>query len=45
MTSGHCQLAADEGGIESLPTEVMQHLVDINLKGVVLLLKFGSRYM
>jgi hypothetical protein len=35
-------LAADNGDIESLRTEGMQHLVDINPKGVFLPLKYGT---
>ncbi len=37
--------AADEGSIESFATESMEQLVDINLKGVFLALKYGPRHM
>ena len=38
-------IAADEGSVEDFPTESMEHLFDVNLKGVFLALKYGPRYM
>ena len=37
--------AADEGSIETFATESMEQLVDVNLKGVFLALKYGPRHM
>jgi len=37
--------AADEGSIETFSTESMDKLIDINLKGVFLALKYGPRHM
>ena len=37
--------AADEGSITDFPTESMEQLVDVNLKGVFLALKYGPRHM
>lgn len=37
--------AADEGSIEEFPTESMEQLVNVNLKGVFLALKYGPRHM
>ena len=37
--------AADEGSIETFATESMEKLVDVNLKGVFLALKYGPRHM
>lgn len=38
-------IAADEGSLESFATEDMERLVDVNLKGVFLALKYGPRHM
>lgn len=38
-------IAADEGSLESLSTAVMEQLVDVNLKGIFLALKYGPRHM
>lgn len=38
-------VAADEGSLESFATEAMEHLFDVNLKGVFLALKYGPRHM
>jgi NAD(P)-dependent dehydrogenase (short-subunit alcohol dehydrogenase family) len=38
-------VAADEGSIETFATEAMDKLVDVNLKGVFLALKYGPRHM
>ena len=37
--------ADDEGSIEEYPTEKMKHLIDINLGGVFIALKYGPRHM
>lgn len=37
--------AADEGSIETFSTESMEKLIDVNLKGVFLALKYGPRHM
>ena len=37
--------ADDEGSIEEFPTDKMKHLVDVNLGGVFIGLKYGPRYM
>ncbi|MDH3374484.1 MAG: SDR family oxidoreductase [Gammaproteobacteria bacterium] len=37
--------AADEGSIEEFPTDKMRHLVDVNLGGVFIALKYGPRHM
>jgi len=38
-------IAADEGSIEEFATEDMEQLVNVNLKGVFLALKYGPRHM
>ena len=38
-------IADDEGSIEEFATEQMKHLVDVNLGGVFMALKYGPRYM
>lgn len=37
--------ADDEGSIEEFPTDKMKHLVDVNLGGVFIALKYGPRHM
>jgi NAD(P)-dependent dehydrogenase (short-subunit alcohol dehydrogenase family) len=37
--------ADDEGSIEEYPTENMKHLIDVNLGGVFIALKYGPRHM
>lgn len=37
--------ADDEGSIEEFPTDRMKHLVDVNLGGVFIALKYGPRHM
>jgi len=37
--------ADDEGSIEEYPTEKMRHLIDVNLGGVFIALKYGPRHM
>jgi len=37
--------ADDEGSIEEYPTDSMKHLVDVNLGGVFIGLKYGPRHM
>ena len=37
--------ADDEGSIEEFPTDKMRHLVDLNLGGVFIALKYGPRHM
>lgn len=37
--------ADDEGSIEEFPTDRMKHLVDLNLGGVFIALKYGPRHM
>ena len=37
--------ADDEGSIEEFPTDKMRHLIDINLGGVFIALKYGPRHM
>lgn len=37
--------ADDEGSIEAFPTDKMRHLVDVNLGGVFIALKYGPRHM
>lgn len=37
--------ADDEGSIEEYPTDKMKHLVDVNLGGVFIALKYGPRHM
>lgn len=37
--------ADDEGSIEEFPTDKMRHLVDVNLGGVFIALKYGPRHM
>lgn len=37
--------ADDEGSIEEFPTDRMKHLIDVNLGGVFLALKYGPRHM
>jgi len=38
-------IADDEGSIEEFATDSMKHLVDVNLGGVFLALKYGPRHM
>ena len=38
-------IAADEGSLESFSTSAMEKLVDVNLKGVFLALKYAPRHM
>jgi NAD(P)-dependent dehydrogenase (short-subunit alcohol dehydrogenase family) len=38
-------VAADEGSIEEFDTEKMKHMVDVNLGGVFIALKYGPRHM
>lgn len=38
-------VAADEGSLEAFSIEGMEHLFDVNLKGVFLALKYGPRHM
>ena len=37
--------ADDEGSIEEFPTDSMKHLIDVNLGGVFIGLKYGPRHM
>ncbi len=37
--------ADDEGSIEEFPTDKMRHLIDVNLGGVFIALKYGPRHM
>lgn len=37
--------ADDEGSIEEFPTDRMKHLIDVNLGGVFIALKYGPRHM
>lgn len=38
-------MADDEGSIEEFPTDKMKHMVDVNLGGVFIALKYGPRHM